>query len=256
MRKVKKAALLCVVILIIACIIAGYFISTDWTLRFRSELDQFFGKGNWECISEETKESIIYTEYISVHSSPELSEDVPGKFKNWYIRFKNKDGEDEIWYITNHTLKINHDKYGMFSSKRYSNKQALTLELMDISFGIIEDEIFDEIIKSELSEDEAACISVTMSYRGGNPEPGFYDKLIAEPWFNVNDVTAENYLSSDLHDFYLDIKAFDYRLEKLTDEERQHVFDSLENIEKKLCDKFGENASFRIYFDEEQQVEI
>lgn len=255
MKKLKLIALATILILCAAGILAGYFISRDWTIRFRSELDDFFGEGNWERISEETKESIIFTDYIIVHSNPALSGEMPGKFQNWYISFTNRDGEEEIWYITNHVLKINHDRYGIFSPSRYSSKQALTLELMDISFGIIEEEVFRDIVRSVLSEKEAECLEVTMSYHGGNPKPEFYDALADEPWFNVGDISAEHYLSYDLHDFYLYIRAFDYRLEKLTGEEQQNVFDSMEAMEQKLCDRFGEYASFEIYLDADHKVE-
>lgn len=104
----------------------------------------------------------------------------------------------------------------MFSSKRYSNKQAFVLELMDISCELASEEVFNEIIRNELSENEANCIKVSISYHGGNPNPEFYDKLFNESWFNVDNVSAENFLNCNLHDFYLYIRAFDYKINKLT----------------------------------------
>ena len=35
-----------------------------WPLRFHGELDRFFGTGNWETVSEETKRSMMYDQYI------------------------------------------------------------------------------------------------------------------------------------------------------------------------------------------------
>lgn len=250
---VSILVLIFIVVVLISCIMN--FINSNWPKRFKSELDQFFGKGNWESISEETKESIIYTKYISVRSAPYLSEEVPGKYTDWNIKFTNKNGDDEIWKITNHALKINNDKYGIFSSKRYSNKQALVLELMDISCGLAADEVLNDIVKDELSENEADCLRVSISYNGGNPKPEFYDELFKQSWFNVKDVTAENFLACDLHDFYIDIFAFDYKVEKLTEQEQQNLFDSMESIERKLLQEYGENASFEIYFDKGHQVE-
>lgn len=229
--------------------------NNNWTIRFKDEIDNFFGKGNWECISEETKESIIYTTYIRVRENSSLSKEVPGKYKNWYIKFKNNNGIDEIWKISDHTFKINNDKYGIFSSKRYSNKQALALELMDISFEIASEEIYNEIIKKELPENIASCIDVSISYNGGNPKPEFYDKLLKQSWFNAKDVSAEKFLETDLHEFYLDIKAFDYKVNKLTDEEQQILWNSLNKIENTLLYRFEDNASFELYFDKEHQVE-
>lgn len=255
MKKVKIIGAVIVLVAIIAGVIGIKLYSQNWPARYSGELDSFFGEGNWECIDEETKESIIYSEYIIVRSNPALSGEVPGKYKNWYIKFKNREGEDEIWYITNHTMKINNDEYWFLSPKRYSGKQALTLELMDVSFGAVGEEIMQDVIMRELTEEEASCIEVTMSYDGGNPKPGFYDDLAEQEWFNVNEVTAGGYLAYDAHDFYLHIRAHDYRLEKLTAEQQRNVLNSLEPITRTLCEKYGENASFWIYMDDEHTVD-
>lgn len=255
MKKIKIFGMAGLLILIITGIVAIYLMSQNWTIRFKSELDTFFGEGNWECIDEETKDSIIYTDYISVRSNPSMSGEVPGKFKNWYIEFENRNGEEEIWYITNHVLKINHDRYGFFSGKRYSNKQALILELMDISFGMLGSEVYNDIVLDILPEEEAECLEVTMSYHGGNPEPEFYDSLAKEPWFTANEVSAEDFLVYDFHDFYLYIRAYDYRLEKLTTEQQTDIMESMDELTEKILQEYGEDASFEIYLDDEHKVE-
>lgn len=255
MKKIKMYGIIFLICIFIISLFIVYYKNKNWTIRFKSELDQFFGEGNWECISEKTKESIMYTEYISVRSNPELSEEVPGKYTDWNIKFLNKEGNEEIWKITNHALKINHDKYDIFSPKRYSNKQALVLELMDISCGLAGDEVLNDIIKEGLPENIADCLRILISYKGGNPKPEFYDKLFEQSWFNVNNVSAQDFLDYDLHNFYIDILAFDYKVEKLTEQEQQTLFDSMNTIERKLLQKYGENASFKIYFDKEHNVE-
>ena len=128
--------------------------------------------------------------------------------------------EEENWYISDHILKINHDRYGFFSPKRLSSRQAFYLELMDIALYVASNEIFYEIIRIELTEHEANSIDVSM-YDDGNPKPEFYDSLSKEAWFTVNRVTAEDFLSYDLQDFYIHIRAHDYRLDELTNQERQ-----------------------------------
>jgi len=255
MKKLKNNLTLILIFILIIFAIVFYYQSKEWPNKFKSELDHFFGADNWKCISEETKESIIYTDYIRIRSNPELSGEIPGKYKNWYIQFNNKYGEEEIWSITNHVFKINNDKYDLFHPKRFSSKQAFIQELMNISFEIASEEVFNEIILSELSQKEADCIDVSISYHGGNPKPEFYDALFKESWFTANKVNAENFLACDLYDFYLYIRAFDYKVEKLTDEEQQNLFNSFENIQKKLLQKYGKNASFEIYFDKEHKVE-
>ena len=60
-------------------IVGVYFINQNWTIRYASVFDGFFGKGNWKCIDEEKKDSLIYDEYEINNIYPELSENVPGK---------------------------------------------------------------------------------------------------------------------------------------------------------------------------------
>lgn len=255
MKRIKRILILVLVLLLAAGILLGIYVSQNWPLRFRSRLDQFFGEGQWACISQETRESIIYSDYVIVRSNPALSGEVPGKFHNWDISFQNRQGQQEIWTISDHTLRINHDRYGLFSGKRYSAQQALGLELMEISFGMVGEEIHEQIICTLLSEEEAACIKAEISYSGGNPQPAFYDELWRQPWFTAADATAEDYLTCDLQDFYLSIRCFDYRMEKLTEEQQQNILNSLEPMAELLCRRFGEAASFTIYLDEEHRVE-
>lgn len=254
MKKVKQFLITLVVIGVVAGGICGYLAFQNWTVRFASELDRFFGEGNWECVSEESKTSRMYTEYYRSRDTG-LSEEVPGSYKNWDLMFTKKNGEPEIWTITNHTWKINNDKYGFLSSKRYSAKQALVLELMDISHGLVCDELYTELISGQLTESEADAVQMIMTYEGGNPEPEFYDKLWKEVWFNSTDATVADYLTSELHDFYLYIRVYDYKLEKLADEEKANVLACLQKVEQTLLERYGNFASFEMYFGEEQGEE-
>ncbi len=77
----------------------------------------------------------------------------------------------------------NQDKYWLLSPKRYSARQALTQELMDLSSGMAGQQVLDEILRDILPEREADCINVEISYRNGNPPPGTYSRLIRQSWF-------------------------------------------------------------------------
>lgn len=248
MKKLKsfiKIALILLLIILIALLINSL---KKWPNRFSKELDNFFGKGNWECIDEETKKSLLVDKHVHFHRHPEFDYDIPEKYKKWYILFTNNQGEKEIYTISNHTYIINQDKYDIFSSKRYSAKQALVLELMGISNSLVSDDIFNKYISSVLPSNISNCISVEISYTGGNPKPSFYNKLAKEDWFNIYDADAEEYLETELHNFYIYIRAYDYKINKLSDTEKQTLFSSISVIENNLLKDFGSNASFEIYF--------
>jgi len=252
MKKIKQILGWLVVIVLVAGAIFAYFAFQNWTIRFSSKLDRFFGKGNWECVSQETNASRMFKEYH--YSSDSLySGETQGYYKNWDILFTKEDGSPETWTITNHTWKINNEKYGFPNSKRYSAKQALILELMDISCGLVCEELYEELIQGYLSEQEADSIQVLMSYHGGNPKPRFYNKLWKQEWFNSTDATVEDYLTTELHEFYLYVRVHDYKVEKLTDEEKVNVQARLHEMEQILLERYGEYASFEIYFGKDQE---
>lgn len=257
MNKIKKLIMIMVFALLVVAVISACFFyqrRQHWPVRFHAELDDFFGEGNWEWLSKETKESSMYTvHYYSIDAASDSN--VPGIYHNWDIGFTNRNGDSEVWTMTDHAMKINQSKNGFFRSDRLSAKQALVRELMNISFEVAEDEIMQEILCKVLPEKEAACLDVNISYRNGNPPPKMYQTLFQQPWFSVNQVTAENYLSTDLWDFYLRIQAFDYRLEKLTGVERQHVMERLGEMENVLRDTYGEHADYEIYLDDTHKAE-
>ncbi len=81
---------------------------------------------------------MMHDKNITIRNATWSSEEIPGKFHEWDIAFTNRDGDTEVWTISDHTMKINHDKYWLLSADRYSAKQAFGQELMDISFSMAE----------------------------------------------------------------------------------------------------------------------
>ena len=246
MSKRKKIAIIATLIIIIGIIIAIVIYMNNWPLRFSKELDRFFGEGNWEYTSNETKGSRMFDERRR-NSATGSTTYVPGHYKNWEIEV-NRNNKKEYWIISNHAYKINHDKNWFLSPKLYSAKEALILELMNISEEIVAEKFKEEIISDLYSEKERECFDVTLMYHGGNPEPNFYNELYKQDWFTASKVNAKNYLETDLYDFYLYIRIFDYRLEKLTEEEQQNLLATREKLEQRLLEEYGDNASFEIYF--------
>lgn len=245
-KKHSKLFIIILVLFIVAVIASWYYLRT-WPLRFQGQLDNFFGKDNWEVISEDTKESLMYDKNITIRDAAWSSEEIPGKFHEWDISFTNRNGDTEVWTISDHTMKINHDKYWLLSPDRYSAKQSLGQELMDISFSMAGEQVHREILRALLPGAEADCVVVDISYRGGRPDPELYDELLDAPWFTANDVTAENFLRSDLNDFYIDIYAYDYRVDKLSSDERRHLLGSLTDIESALKAAYGDYVDYEIY---------
>lgn len=240
-------AVITILIIVTGIIIAIIIIyMNNWPHRFSKELDSFFGEGNWEYLGSETDKTSLFSESIR-SSNPDTSTSVSGTYKKWEISV-NYNNQKKNWTLSNLTYKVNHAKRWFLSSERYSAKEAFILELMDISEDIVVEKFQEEIISDLYSEKEAECFVVDLTYHGGKPEPNFYNELYKQDWFTASKVTVKDYLETDLYDFYLYIRIFDYRLKKLTKEEQQKLLATREKLEQRLIEEYGDTASFEIYF--------
>ena len=256
MKKSKKTS---VIVAIIVFIVVSIFIVgticvswllNDWTIRYKSELNEFFGEGNWEVISDESDYSKSRVTTYSTIGDNYSGRKKMGFYRTWSILCENEDEEEEIWQISNRVYNTNNVRYGLFSNKRLRAKNGLTFELMEISFLIIEEEILKEFVDDGLTEEEVDCISVDVSYHDGNPPRSFYDKLAKESWFTREEASAENYLATDLYDFCLHVRVYDYKMEKLSEEEKENLINGLKNAEKRFLRKYEGDASFEIICEE------
>ena len=84
--------------------------------------------------------------------------------------------------------------------------------------------------------------------QGRKPGTRGDDELWKEPWFTANTATAADFIESDVYDFYIDVFVYNYRVEKLTDREREHMMESYEEIRQILEERYGGRA-YEIYFD-------
>lgn len=186
---------------------------------------------------------------------------------NWPYRFKNELDrffEKGNWkYISSETkesrmynvrVKNNLDRYWLLSPKRYSAKEAFILELMEISTEIAEEDVRN-LLSEVLPNGEIEGLSINLSYHNGNPKPNFYDRLWQEDWFKMSKISASEFLKTPLYDFYIDISLYDYKLNKMTETKKSHVLNSLPSLTNKLLETYKDNASFKIYFNKENQIE-
>ncbi|NLW52939.1 MAG: hypothetical protein GXY87_06225 [Tissierellia bacterium] len=182
------------------------------------------------------------------------TEKVPGKYQDWNIQFKDKDGNDQVWKISNLAQRLNNKKRLIFSPNYLSSKKALGFELMELTWHVTGEEVRQKVLNEVMTKKQADVFDVQISYSGGNPPTSLYGKIWEQDWFNINKVTAKDYLETDLFDFFIDIKTYDYRLAKLSETEQQEIRDSLDEIINKITDIYGPNTSYRIFIDQENQI--
>lgn len=231
------------VILVAVFVFVGWYCLRSWPIRFHGTLDDFFGNGNWQTVSEETKGSIIFKRWNAL-----TKREQEGKFHEWNIAFQNQAGETEVWTISDHTLKINHkENWFPLDADRYTARQALGQELLWIALDVAGEEVRTETLGTVLPEKELGCLAVDISFLDGLPDGAVYSRLLEEPWFNVRDANAERFLQSDQYSFYVDVFAHDYRVDDLSEAEQRHLYDSLSAIEQTLKNTYGAQVDYEIY---------
>lgn len=236
---------------IVILLLVGWYCLRSWPIRFHGTLDDFFGNGNWQTVSEETKDSIIFKRWNAL-----TKREQEGTFHEWNIAFENQAGETEVWTISDHTLKINHkENWFPLDAERYTARQALGQELLWIALDVAGEEVRTETLGTILPEEELDCLAVDISFLDGLPDGGVYDRLLEEPWFNVRDANADRFLQSNQYDFYVDVFAHDYRVDDLSEAEQSHLYHSLGAIEQALQNTYGAQVDYEIYLGEGYQAE-
>ncbi len=217
----------------------------DWPDKFEEDFDKFFGE-DWECTSTEVEKSLMAESTYTRSNGSSLR--IPRRYRSWTI-----DDGSEVWELSTHpwVLSKYNNRFKPLTGKRYSKRQALLLEFADIAYISAGDKVKEEVIGSILPGKQKDCFEVEVTYTGGNPRPEYYEELMEQPWFDLEDVTAYNFLKYDEHDYYLLIRAHDYRLDQLSEAEKKVADESIEEIEKKLCKLYGKDADFEIIYDGE-----
>lgn len=256
-KKALKSVIIAGVIFIFISIL--FFVHTisspsywcgQWLFLYRSQLNDFFGKGNWSCVSKKTCRFLFQsdTDYDDDDDTFDPWDHFQDDYQNWELQFLNRNNEMQTCSISNRDYKL--------SYSHLSAKQALTQELMRVSFALASDEVKAYLVDGVLSENEAKCIEVGMAYEEFgfyqiSLKPESYDDLRKEDWFNIKDVSAERYLASEQYDVYLaiHIDGAGTIFELRSEEEQKHIMDSVDIFVEKLLRKYGEHASFVISMD-------
>ncbi len=242
-KKRKTITVVLIMFLLIAAIgicssILENFGAKYWPVRYKDMLDDFFGEWEWEVISKENKKESLPTTINSVDGNVT----VYLTYTEWTISVLDSDGKSFEYIISNHPYKMS--ETGGFTAKR-----AFIQQLMFISQEKAVEKLRQEVLSDYLTEAEMDCMEIDFAWRNGNPSPSVYSQLLKEEWFSY-DATAEDWLKTNLYDYYIRIYAHDYMVEKLSEEEQTHLLSSREQIEQALQEKYGVYADYEIYIPE------
>lgn len=225
-------------IIFILVIVVFIVNSQSYKSVFTRELNDFFGKGNWEYIGKENKETTVYKETIE---DPEIgAKQINGRYINYFVKYQD-------------------EEYKMSTFKNNLGKKVWTVrQIMDIATtGILSEYLYENILLEVYSPDLADIFRIEIGYYNGNPKKDFFRKLDKQDWFKADLVTVENFLTweeAKKYNFQIYIRTFDYKIEKLTEEKKIELYDGYDMLIKNLLETYGEDASFEILIDEDRWV--
>ena len=235
--------------LVIGVILAAAQYMHIWPLRFRKDLDAYFGEGKWEWVSPDKMEDYRHDIYQRVPNDSSSCLSDSGKHHIWYIAFQDPEGQRWMWRMTDHTYYVSMHHRGALGG--FSARDGMTAELMELSFRRGSLVLSQKILKDVLSQEELNCLRFEVSYRGGNPGRALYEQLRQEPWFDSGHL--KEYLNWDYHDFYLNIYPYNHRIDRLPEETREHLLGSLSQVESALQSSLGEYCDYKVHLGQDPQ---
>lgn len=251
--KVKKILTIITVCVVLAVTVGAVSYVGNWPVRYKKEFDKFFGSNwSWEKLEPTFDDNLgSGTNYRSGRFKGMSSGKSSGLVSHWGITC-----EDDYYEVTDWAHKYNHKKYfPLFSKKWLNGKQSLWYEFLDIaiekSYLELEKRYIEDVIGAEYCE----AIDMELQYNT-SPKKEFLKYLSKSNWLSVN-TTVSELMSCDKHDFVIDIRLYDYQYEKLNKQQKEIVDKWFNDIESKLLDDFGDEASFYIYYnpnDDEENV--
>jgi hypothetical protein len=228
------------VLSIIFILIIVLFVVNSQTYKgvFTRELDDFFGKGNWEYIGREDKRTNLYKKRVKIVEDITVTR--KGEYSNYIVKYKD-------------------DEYKMSTLKNDLSKEVWAVrQIMDIAtMGILPEYLYENIILDVYNPDLADIFRVEIGYSNGNPKKDFYSKLDKQDWFKADLVTVENFLTweeAKKYNFQIYIRTFDYKIEKLSESEKLELYEGYDKLIVKLLETYGDDASFEILIDEDHWV--
>ena len=247
MKKTKMILAGICILAILAGGVFGWYAMRNWPLRFHRELDAFFGEGRWRVLSQDVETSRMYRVY---QGGSQLYGDYrPGKYHEWKIGTVDSQGRETVWVLSDHAYRIRRSRKQLFARAR----DGFARELLDCAMTIAGEKVRETVLGDILSQEQQDCLRVTVSYHGGNPPK--CGKLLEKSWFTADKVDAQHLLETDFWDFYIDIFAYDYRVDALSEEERAHLYGSLPEIRQALRDAYGDGVAYEIYLAPEHKAD-
>ena len=247
MKKTKMILAGICILGVLAGGVFGWYAMRNWPLRFHRELDAFFGEGRWRVLSQDVETSRMYRVY---QGGSQLYGDYrPGKYHEWKIGAVDSQGRETVWVLSDHAYRIRRSRKQLFARAR----DGFARELLDCAMTMAGEELRETVLGKLLSQEERDCLRVTVSYRGGNPKN--CGDILKKPWFTADKVDAGHFLETDFWEFYIDIFAYDYRVNTLSEEKKDHLLGSLSEIQQALRDAYGDAAAYEIYLDPEHRAD-
>lgn len=207
------------------------FGSGNYPFRFHKQMNEFFGKNNWECVETEAYRTDVGTKYRK-----ELS------CKRWYIEYAEDDGTKHTLKLDNYLHELRSSNYFFLQKKYLSNQICFASELHDYLLEIVQDEIEEDFVIPFLGTEEQCNYQIYYSNLG-NTGKSYYKNFFK----NIEEYKLSTFrpelLMKQEEEHYLKICVV---TEGKTQEERKKMDEKVCQLKKALLSQYKEGITFEI----------
>ncbi|MGN0518708.1 MAG: hypothetical protein ACI4II_08315 [Acutalibacteraceae bacterium] len=233
--KLFMGVIFILLILVIYNLISTYFGSSNYPVRFKDELDNFFGEGNWECTNVEKKTTSMFSDDEYYAGDYTLNSRRDGTYRVWTIQYVDSQGNSCEDYISNFTHFMH----------KTSNKTVLAMELHEIALNHASDELERTIAKDIFTQDEIEnYISIIRFGTVNRPETSYYKNLLHQDWFKIHHATPLSFLSQEGEVYTIDINLIMKNADTADKSDIEDVKEKATKFANLLVEAYGKYASF------------
>lgn len=238
--------ILCVCVLSAAAILVVlYFISDNYPLRFRKNLDYILGKGNWSVVDNTHKETSLAREERSYRKS-DMDGLKTGSYKTWTILFTKQDGTEEEVRLSNLNHKSKNSSKFPFSPKYVSNKASFGMGILETAEYIAQENLKENIFPSIFEPQEYEFGSPKLGetgvgtaisfYQADKFDKSYYEKIVEKgTCFDLTDFHEEELMKTG--NYYVNILIRTYQADA---EMRTEIDRKAEQLNEELKNAYND----------------
>lgn len=244
-KKVTGILHIAVVLAIIGFIIYLCIARGSYPIRFKENLNELLGEGNWTVMDKESKTTSMLKEYSEYG-------DTNGDYDKWYIAYKDENNSEQMLVLNNLTHKVSAQKRSIFSSKYVSDEKCFGMNIYDEMEYLSEQDVYNTILKTYFAEEDFKYQNPKYTGLSVRVSVDTVEVISNDFYQDICDNKGGYYLPAFTSDALLtmeDITAYvTIKVQTCgkTQEEIAATDELVKELVSSLCDRYKEHATFEV----------